>query len=187
MHSAASSSFEWYYIGHYGQLGPLSADQMLELIVDGVVSRETYVWRAGLREWQPAGSFPELMSGFAPGIAYGPPPAPPPMPARVSSTMNPYSHIAPAYAPLVPSYPLDPPHLHGPLPLSDRNRIIAGLLQLIFPGVGRMYLGYSAMGVLQLFLLPCGFGAGWIWSFIDGILILSGAVKLDGYGRRLPD
>ena len=67
---------------------------------------------------------------------------------------------------------------------SDRSRVLAGVLQLLIPGVGRFYLGYSAYGVMQLVLFPCGF-VGWLWSVIDGIVILSGGVKLDGYGRQL--
>src|SRR5579859_2938673 len=39
---------EWYYIGHYGQLGPLTREQIDELVTGGVISRDTYVWRAGM-------------------------------------------------------------------------------------------------------------------------------------------
>ncbi|RYG37576.1 TM2 domain-containing protein [bacterium] len=68
---------------------------------------------------------------------------------------------------------------------SDRSRALGGVLQLIIPGAGRIYLGYSAIGVLQLILWPCG--VGWIWGFIDGIVILTGGVRMDGYGRHLTD
>ncbi len=68
---------------------------------------------------------------------------------------------------------------------SDRNRLVAGLLQLFLPGVGRMYLGYVAIGVLQL--LSCLCGIGLIWAFIDALIILSGGVKYDGYMRRLDE
>ena len=49
-----------------------------------------------------------------------------------------------------------------------------------------MYLGYAAYGVLQLVFTLC-FGIGYLWSIIDGIIILTGGIKLDGYGRQLPD
>jgi hypothetical protein len=69
---------------------------------------------------------------------------------------------------------------------SDRSRTAAGILQIVLPGVGRMYLGYLAYGIIQLFLaIFCG--VGWIWSIIDGIVMLSGGVRLDGYGRQLVD
>jgi TM2 domain-containing membrane protein YozV len=75
--------------------------------------------------------------------------------------------------------------LEATLPRSDKKRITAGLLCLI-PGAGRLYLGYSAHGVLQLvtFLL-CGVGL--IWSWIDCFWILLGGEKFDGYGRVLQD
>jgi len=66
---------------------------------------------------------------------------------------------------------------------SDKSRTAGGVLQLIIPGVGRMYLGYTAIGVLQLILTPCG--VGWLWSIIDGVIILAGGFRMDGYGRQL--
>lgn len=66
---------------------------------------------------------------------------------------------------------------------SDKSKTAGGILQLLIPGIGRIYLGYLAIGVLQLVLTPCGVGL--IWSWIDGVVILSGGVKLDGYGRQL--
>ncbi|RYD41081.1 MAG: TM2 domain-containing protein [Verrucomicrobiaceae bacterium] len=70
---------------------------------------------------------------------------------------------------------------------SDRSRTAAGLLQLFVPGAGRMYLGYFAYGVLQLVLFVATCGFLYLWSFIDGIIILTGGLKFDGYGRHLND
>lgn len=70
---------------------------------------------------------------------------------------------------------------------SPSSRVLAGVLQILLPGVGRMYLGYTAIGVLQLVLTICTIGILWIWPIVDGILILAGAVKHDGYGRVLTD
>lgn len=68
-------------------------------------------------------------------------------------------------------------------PLSDKSRILAGLLQIFlgYFGVGRFYLGYTGLGVAMLLLswLTCG-----IWPLIDGILILVGKVP-DSQGRTL--
>lgn len=71
------------------------------------------------------------------------------------------------------------------MPRSDKSRTTGGVLQLIVPGIGRIYLGYPAIGVLQLILTPCG--VGWLWSIIDGVIILAGGVRMDGYGRQLND
>jgi TM2 domain-containing membrane protein YozV len=55
----------------------------------------------------------------------------------------------------------------------------------IVGGLGRIYLGYTALGVLQIVASFCGIG--YIWSIVDGILMLTGQVKYDGYGRSLPE
>ncbi len=71
-------------------------------------------------------------------------------------------------------------------PLSDKSKLVAGLLQLFLGtfGIGRFYLGYNKIAVLQLVvsLVTCGIGA--IWPFVDGILILIGKVP-DPQGRTL--
>jgi hypothetical protein len=66
---------------------------------------------------------------------------------------------------------------------SDRYRVVAGVLQIVFPfGVGRFYTGHTGMALAQLFTMFIGVGV--IWSFIDGIVILAGG-GTDAYGRRL--
>lgn len=71
-------------------------------------------------------------------------------------------------------------------PLSDKSKLVAGLLQIFLGGfgVGRFYLGYTTIGVLQLVatLLTCGVGA--LWGFVDGIIIVAGNVP-DAQGRTL--
>jgi TM2 domain-containing membrane protein YozV len=73
-------------------------------------------------------------------------------------------------------------------PLSDKSKLTAGLLGIFLGGfgVGRFYLGYTTIGVLQLVvtLLTCGLGS--IWGLIDGIIILIGNVP-DPQGRPLRD
>lgn len=76
-------------------------------------------------------------------------------------------------------------------PLSDKSKAIAGLLQLIglfgVAGIGRIYLGNTGLGVVQLIvgLVTLGVGAV-IWGVIDAILILTGKVR-DPQGRPLRD
>jgi hypothetical protein len=172
---------EWYYIGHYGQLGPLTREQIDELIEGGVIASETYVWRAGMTDWLPANRMPDLQPSFTRANPYNAPP-PPPDP-RLKSTapppqMSPFSYEQTPVNPMsgYPTYAA---------PRSDKSRTAGGVLQLLIPGVGRMYLGYPAFGVLQLILAPCG--VGWLWSIIDGVIILAGGVRMDGYGRQLND
>ena len=181
--SNPSSEAEWYYVGQYGELGPLNLDQMKDLIQDKVVTSETYVWKQGMSDWVPAGQVSDLRGRIIAETTSPPPRPTSPPPAPVGTS-----------APVIPAAPTAGPISHtaydwnrieASLPRSDKNRVTAGLLNLI-PGVGRFYLGYSAHGALQLItFLLCGVGL--IWSVIDGIYILLGGVKYDGYGRVLND
>ena len=93
----------------------------------------------------------------------------------------------------------------GP-PLSEKNKIIAGMLQLVpgfligLGGVGRIYAGHRGLGTAQLIVTVlswvsfwCGFllilpwlitGAAWLWFVIDGIVLLAGR-PVDEHGRPL--
>lgn len=175
---------DWYYVGHYGQLGPLTFEQVSELTRDGVISADTYVWKAGMGDWRMARDTLELRSVLQISPPeYSPPPAPVPgMPA-----VRPVN----ARAPLAPTHPSSVStsaqwsYLQTSVPKSEKSRTVAGLLNLI-PGIGRFYLGYAAHGALQLFTaMFCGIG--FVWSVIDGIYILAGGVKYDGYGRAMQD
>jgi TM2 domain-containing membrane protein YozV len=91
-------------------------------------------------------------------------------------------------------------------PMSDKSKVVAGLLQLLLGGllnlggVGRLYAGHTALGIIQLILsvvswvlliclfvliVPIFLFVGmWIWSIIDGIVMLAGN-PVDGQGRLL--
>lgn len=173
---------DWYYIGHYGQLGPLTREQIDELVTSGVIARDTYVWRNGMTDWIYAERCPDLLDSFQKiePVAAPPPPRPmvePPRPSA-TTTVSTYEYALRKPSGFYPSFGLLK---------SDRSRLAAGFLQIFLPGVGRMYLGYFALGLIQLVLtlLTCGFL--WPWSFVDGIMILTGSVRLDGYGRQLTD
>lgn len=76
-------------------------------------------------------------------------------------------------------------HPQTGLPYSDKSKLVAGLLQVLLPlGIGRMYMGFTGLGVAQLLVtvLTCGIGA--LWPFIDGIIILVQDTK-DAQGRVL--
>ncbi len=194
-----SEAAAWYYVGSFGQLGPLTLEQMEELIEGGVIEKSTFVWKPSMNDWLPAGNVTELMSAFKlvepmasppplPGTV--PPQAPQHQPTSFAPTYNPGYQPAPAYQ---QSVPMARPVAVQPygynrtlhLPRSDKSRTVSGILQLIIPGVGRMYLGYAALGVIQFILCFCL--VGFFWSIIDGIMILSGKVGIDGYGRALDD
>lgn len=73
----------------------------------------------------------------------------------------------------------------APYQLSDKSRLVAGLLGLLLPlvgihGVHRLYTGHIGLGILML--ITCG-GCG-IWQLIDVILVFAGCVT-DADGRPL--
>ncbi|MGE2737994.1 NINE protein [Mycolicibacterium vaccae] len=76
-------------------------------------------------------------------------------------------------------------------PLSDKSKVVAGLLQLLglvgLVGIGRIYMGNTSLGVVQLVvgLITCGVGAV-IWGIVDAVLILTDRVR-DPQGRPLRD
>ncbi|MBV6698399.1 TM2 domain-containing protein [Kitasatospora aureofaciens] len=85
-----------------------------------------------------------------------------------------------------------PPYAGQPYPgqqypgqpeLSDKSKIVAGILQLFLGGfgVGRFYTGHIGMGIAQL--LTCG-GLGF-WALIDGIMFLVSNDRTDAQGRLL--
>ncbi len=181
---------DWFYIGHYGQLGPLTLDQMEELIEGGVVVRETYIWCTGMPQWLPADHVGDLKAKFASAPAMMAPPPPPNMPRTAPPVMQPQASGSyqpyGSPSPYQDSYPAMSPMGNFPALRSDKSKVAGGILNIVLPGVGRMYLGYAAIGVIQLFVTLCT-GVGVLWPLIDGVLILSGNLKYDGYGRILKD
>lgn len=105
-----------------------------------------------------------------PPPGYGPPPGYVPPPG-----------YGPPYGYPVPGAPYGVDPMTG-VPLSDKSKVIAGVLQLVLGavGAGRWYTGHYGIAVAQL--LTCG-GLG-IWALIDGIMMLVGNVK-DPQGRPL--
>lgn len=74
-----------------------------------------------------------------------------------------------------------------------KSKMAAGLLGIFLGGLGvhNFYLGYTGKAVAQLLisLLSCGFLAfiSSIWGLIEGILILTGSISVDGNGNPLRD
>ena len=79
-----------------------------------------------------------------------------------------------------------PPMFDHPQRVSDRSRLIAGLLGLLLPlvglnGIHRLYTGHIGLGILML--ITCG--GCCIWQLIDVILVFAGAVRdVDGLPLR---
>lgn len=59
-----------------------------------------------------------------------------------------------------------------------KSKILAGLLGIFFGAIGiqRFYLGYYGIGIAQIAVTILTCGAGSVWGFIEGILILCDTV-----------
>ncbi|MFH1230968.1 MAG: TM2 domain-containing protein [Planctomycetota bacterium] len=72
---------------------------------------------------------------------------------------------------------------------TGKSRIVAGIFGLLLGGFGihRFYLGYIAIGIIQIVvtLITCGLGA--LWGFIEGIVILAGGWDKDAQGKPLKE
>ncbi|WP_245887432.1 NINE protein [Umezawaea tangerina] len=135
--------------------------------------------------------FADLPQPHPPFLVVPPPPSyqvPPP----------PYGAPPPGYGPPPPGYgtggyatggyqagfaPYGVDPMTG-MALSDKSKVVAGILQLFLGGfgVGRFYTGHTGMAVAQL--LTCG-GCG-IWALVDGIILLVNG-GTDAQGRKLRD
>jgi TM2 domain-containing membrane protein YozV/RNA polymerase subunit RPABC4/transcription elongation factor Spt4 len=69
----------------------------------------------------------------------------------------------------------------------ERTRLVAGLLGVFLGGFGvhRFYLGYIGIGIVQIIVTFCTFGLGFLWGFIEGILILVGTFNKDKEGKLI--
>jgi hypothetical protein len=67
-------------------------------------------------------------------------------------------------------YGLDP---RTGIPYSDKQKLVAGLLQILLPfGIGRYYIGDTTLGVWQTVATVLTCGLAHIWTLVDGILML---------------
>lgn len=146
--------------------------------------------------WQPPVSGGTTYEYPGPAAPYQPPPGPPYQQTGYPPLTSPPGYPAqpPGYA-MTPAYPGAPVPMGGyPMvdamgrPLSDKSKVVAGVLQLALGGfgAGRFYIGDNSTAVAQLVVTFLTCGIGHIWGIIDGIMILvNGGV--DAQGRVLRD
>jgi TM2 domain-containing membrane protein YozV len=68
-----------------------------------------------------------------------------------------------------------------------KSKFVAGLLGIFLGSLGihRFYLGYTAVGIIQIVVTIITLGIGALWGFIEGIVILAGGWKTDAHGVPL--
>ncbi len=139
--------------------GPTSRSELQHWVDEGRISAQCQLAVEGTEQWVWAAEvFPQL--------AQPPRPASSPLPHAQAFASTGYPHTG---------------------PVSDKSRLIAGLLGLLLPlvglnGIHRLYTGHIGLGVLML--ITCG-GCG-IWQLIDVILVFAGSVT-DADGLPLRD
>ena len=109
-------------------------------------------------------------------------------PSQQSCQNQAYSGADPGYQ--APGQGYQPP-VYPPVGTPLKSKMAAGLLGIFLGafGVHNFYLGYTTKAVIQLCLtlLSCGilsFASG-IWGFIEGIMLLTGSINVDGNGMPL--
>jgi TM2 domain-containing membrane protein YozV len=149
-------------------------------------------------EWTPVPGWDIIVSVTEPPFSGSENPQQPPNPYGAPGGPAPYQGQQAPYPAQPGPYPGQPPAYPGGYPgayygvdaygrpLSDKSKLTAGLLQIFLGsiGVGRFYLGYTTIGVLQIVVTVVTCGVGSIWGLIDGIMILIGNVP-DPQGRML--
>ena len=78
-------------------------------------------------------------------------------------------------------------HPRSGIPYSDKQKLVAGLLQIFLGGfgVGRFYTGHTGIAIAQIAVTWCTCGIGGIWPMIDGIIMLTSDDFTDINGRPL--
>ncbi len=68
-----------------------------------------------------------------------------------------------------------------------KKRTTAGLLGIFLGGLGvhNFYLGFNVKAIVQILLTVFCCGAGGIWGFIEGIMILTNKINADSTGATL--
>jgi len=64
-----------------------------------------------------------------------------------------------------------------------KSKMLAGILNIVIPGVGTMIIGYLGKGIAQLLLSFCCVGT--LWSWWDAYQILTGKINKDSQGNPL--
>lgn len=70
-----------------------------------------------------------------------------------------------------------------------KSKLTAGLLGIFLGGFGihNFYLGFTGKAVAQIVVSVVTCGAGSLWGFIEGILILCGSMNKDAQGNLLAE
>lgn len=58
----------WYYVQNNDRLGPVSEEQLKQLLINGPLTAQSYIWRKGFENWSKAAEVAEFSTIFAPAV-----------------------------------------------------------------------------------------------------------------------
>lgn len=124
---------DWFYVADQRQVGPVSEAEFARLVGLGAIRGETLVWRAGMKDWQPYGSFfPPQAPGAAPAAGGAPEPA----------------AATPGAATMSPIRPLEVPR-YGGFWIRFLARLIDWLILIVINSAITMPLGLGGLSILS--------------------------------------
>jgi len=152
------------------EYGPISFDQVQNWIREGRANAQTMIKTDTSSKWVPLGQCPEFSS-----LTEDPPVVNP----NINQPIAGHGIAMP----------------HNP---NAKSKLVAGILGIV-PligglGIHRFYLGYVGIGIAQIFvtlispIICCGLPMGWLWGFVEGIMVLIGSgITTDAAGIPLKD
>ncbi|MCL2185359.1 MAG: GYF domain-containing protein [Treponema sp.] len=96
---------KYYYSINGEDKGPVDYDVIIKKINEGLIKRQTLMWKTGTKDWVEAASFNELANFFPPPAPIDPPPKPATSPVKPITPWNPLSSFGrgkPATPPVKP-------------------------------------------------------------------------------------
>ena len=102
--------------------------------------------------------------------------------------------MAPPTAPPPPQQQMAPPvaqqqPAQNYPPGALKSKVLAGILGILLGGIGihNFYLGKTGRGLMQIVVTVITLGAGALWGFIEGIMILVSDDWTDSQGRPMKE
>lgn len=188
----------YFIIGADGnRYGPADIDTLVQWTREGRIVGSTILIERGTERQVTADSITAIAAELARqnrqdspvSIEREPPAEAPTMTQPGHAASTPDAQQIPTAPGASPPPPSPPALAYGPARhISTKSKLAAGLLGIFLGGFGvhRFYLGFTGIGLLQLFLTLVTCGGASIWGLIEGIICLCGGMR-DSDGLELSD
>lgn len=151
-----SDQATWFYAVGTVQQGPVTAEQVLQMLQNNQIGGDTLVWRDGMADWVPASSLPEFQLAAPPPQQVSQQPQWPPPPPVDPPQWNPGAPVPP---PAAPNYSAG---YGASLPYSS---LPPEAQQLQSQATTSMVVGIISLVVSGCVCGPVGLGLGiWAWT-----------------------